>query len=68
MSDTHPLTSLPRALLEAGYEGTTYRAVYARAVDGAIPASQGKNGRWTFQLADLPQIAEALSLSDAHAA
>ena len=69
MSDArHPLTTLPAALAEAGYESATYRTCYARALDGKLPVTRGANGRWTFASADLPAIADALGLTDAHAA
>ena len=64
MADRHPLTDLPRALIEAGYEAATYRAVYTSAVDGRIAVTKGKNGRWTFSAEDLPAIAEAMGLTD----
>lgn len=64
----HPITKLPRALAEAGYEQTTYRRVYVASLDGTIPTTQSKTGRWTFSLDDLPAIAEGLGLTDAHAA
>lgn len=63
-----PLTLLPEALYEAGYETMPYRPLYTAAVDRRIPAQRGRNGRWTFSAEDLGNIAEALGLSDAHAA
>ncbi|WP_306133452.1 hypothetical protein [Roseivivax marinus] len=68
MENSRSLVELPRALSEAGYESATYRQLYTAAVDGVIPARQGKNKRWTFEVADLPVIAEAMNLCDAHAA
>ena len=67
MAERHSLTDLPRALIEAGYDATTYRALYTAAVDGRIATTKGKNGRWTFQADDLPAIAEAMGLADAPA-
>ena len=64
MDDTFPLTTLPRALIEAGYETPTYRALYEAALSARFPAKQSASGRWTFCLGDLPQIAEAMHLSD----
>lgn len=64
MQDTYPLTALPRALIEAGYETPTYRALYEAALSARFPAKQSAAGRWTFRLGDLPQIAEAMRLSD----
>lgn len=64
MHDTYPLTALPRALIEAGYDTPTYRALYEAALSARFPAKQAASGRWTFCLGDLPQIAEAMRLSD----
>lgn len=68
MADRYPLTDLPRALIEAGYSPVTYRAAYTAATDARIPANRDKVGRWTFNLADLGAIAEALGATDAAAA
>lgn len=68
MAEKLPLTAAPRALIEAGYEAPTYRTIYNRALDGVIPAKVGDNGRWTFDPSDLPAIADAMGLTDAHAA
>jgi hypothetical protein len=63
MSSRHPLTDLPRALIEAGFEDApNYRAVYEAARSAAIPVARNKAGRWTFDLADLDEIAERLGL------
>ena len=68
MAERHPLTLLPSALTEAGFETVTYRAAWTAAVDGRIPARRNPKGRWSFAADDLPEIAAALSLTDAHAA
>lgn len=68
MAERLPLTHLPAVLTEAGYEPARYRALYEAALDCRIPARQGMNGRWTFDVADLPAISEAMGLTDAHAA
>lgn len=68
MADHYPLTDLPRALIEAGYSPVTYRAAYNAALNGSPHFLRGKNGRWTFDLADLGAIAEALGATDAAAA
>jgi len=68
MAKRFPITDLPRALIEGGFEATTYHRVYNRVIAGTIPARRANNGRWTFDLEDLHQIAEALGLSEAHAA
>lgn len=64
MQTAYPLTALPRALIEAGYSTPTYRDLYTAAINARFPAKQGAGGRWTFALDDLPQIADALGLSD----
>ena len=68
MSNRASITDIPRALLEAGYESTTYHRVYNAVLAGRVPAQRGKNGRWTFEVEDLPAIAEAMGLSEAYAA
>lgn len=68
MTERASITDLPRALIEGGYESTTYHRVYNAVLAGRIPARRGKNGRWTFDPADLPTIAQAMGLTDAHAA
>ena len=68
MAERHPLTLLPSALTEAGFETVTYRAAWTAAVDGRIPARRNPKGRSSFAADDLPEIAAALSLTDAHAA
>lgn len=58
-----PLTDLPRALLEAGFDDTpNYRACYEAARSAAIPAQRGPDGRWKFNPQDLGEIAERLGL------
>ncbi|WP_424974226.1 hypothetical protein [Dinoroseobacter sp. S124A] len=61
-TERHPLTLLPRALIEAGYEGISYRRLYNAALNARIPVERNAVGRWTFDPADLPQIAEAMGL------
>ena len=68
MSDRRPIIELPRILNEAGFESATYRQLYLAAVNGRFPAKRASNGRWSFDVADLPEIAEAMGLCDAHAA
>ena len=63
-----PITDLPRALIEGGYEAANYRRCYDAVVSGTIPAQRGASGRWTFDPENLPQIAEALHLGHAFAA
>ena len=67
-TERHALTKLPRDLIERGFTPTTYRRAYSAAVDGVIPAQQNVAGRWTYDPADIPAIADALGLSDAVAA
>lgn len=66
--DRRPLTDLPAALLHAGYEAPSYRLAYEAARSARIPAQRGRNGRWTFILDDIPQIAGRLDLLSSHAA
>lgn len=58
-----PLTALPRALADEGFEAAKYRRIYNAVIDGAIPATQGANGRWTVRGDDLHKIAAALGLA-----
>jgi hypothetical protein len=63
-----PLTDLPRALIEAGFEDApNYRTLYEAARSAVIPAQRGKDGRWKFDPRDLGEIADRLGLL-AHAA
>ena len=68
MENRHPLTELPTALLQAGYEAPSYRVVYEAARSARIPVQRGRNGRWHFAMDDLHVIAERLSLLVSHAA
>ena len=68
MENRRPLTDLPAALLQAGYEPAPYREVYEAARSARIPAQRGRNGRWSFVLDDIPQIAGSLGLLSSHAA
>lgn len=63
-----PLTELPAALIDAGFNAPGYRSVYEAARSARIPAKRGINGRWTFAEADLPVIAERLALTADRAA
>ena len=62
MADLQPLTFLPHALIEAGYESPGYQALVEAAQAGWIPAEQGGKGRWFYDPADLRFIAESLVL------
>lgn len=68
MQTRYPLTALPSALIEAGYAAPAYRDCYHAAIDARIPAKRGGNGRWSFDLDDLPAIADRLGLLSSHAA
>ena len=68
MENRRPLTDLPAALLQAGYEAPSYRLAYEAARSARIPAQRGRNGRWSFVLDDIPQIADRLGLLSSHAA
>lgn len=67
MPTSLPLTDLPAALIEAGYETPTYRTVYEAARSARIPVKRARNGRWTFDPQDIGDIADRLGLM-AHAA
>ncbi len=62
MPQLQPLTFLPHALIEAGYESPGYQALFEAALAGWIPAEQCENGRWSFDPAHLRFIAESLML------
>ena len=62
MADKLPLTVLPRALGEAGYQIPKYRTVYNASVDGRAPIERQDNGRWMFDPDQIPAIADALGL------
>ena len=62
-----PLTDLPAALAAQGYTPPSYRHAYEQARSARIPATRGSNGRWTFDPADLPVIADRLGLASANA-
>jgi len=68
MAQCHPLTILPHALIEAGYQSPGYRFLYEAARSALIPAQYGSNGRWTFDLDDLGAIADRLGLDTQSAA
>lgn len=63
-----PLTDLPATLAAEGYRAPSYRLAYEAARSAVIPATRGENGRWTFDPADLPVIADRLGLSSSAAA
>ena len=62
MADLKPLTILPRALSEAGFESPGYQSLSEAAQEGWIPAEQSENGRWLFDPANLRFIAQSLML------
>lgn len=57
------LAQLPR-LLRDRYSGKipTYRAIYARVLDGVLPG-ETRNGRWHFHQEDVAAIAEYFGLN-----
>ncbi|ATR19485.1 hypothetical protein CTJ15_03725 (plasmid) [Roseomonas sp. FDAARGOS_362] len=61
----YPLTQLPRAVRRATGHDISYRRFWNAAVDGRIPAEQGRNGRWTWDSDQLPAILEAMGLASA---
>ncbi len=64
MSETSLLSELPRDLKRATGETPKYRALYAKVLDGDIPAEK-ENGRWHYRHEDVPAIARALGLAAA---
>lgn len=62
MPELEPITFLPHALIEAGYESPGYQTLFEAVQAGWIPAEQGENGRWFFDPAHLGFIAESLML------
>ena len=62
MKDRSPLSELPRELKRATGGTPKYRAIYAKVLDGDLPAEK-INGRWTYSHEDLPIIAETLGLA-----
>ncbi len=63
-----PLTDLPATLAAEGYRAPSYRFAYEAARSAVIPVTRGENGRWTFDPADLPVIADRLGLTTSAAA
>ncbi|WP_120010414.1 hypothetical protein [Teichococcus vastitatis] len=62
MAQRRVLTQLPRDLGRFTGHTIAYRYIWSAAVEGRIQAEQGNNGRWTYDPADVPQIAAALGL------
>jgi len=62
MPQLHPLTFLPHALIDAGFQSPGYQALFEAAQAGWIPAEQRDNGRWFVDLAHLEFIADILRL------
>ncbi len=69
MPQHEPLPLLPRALIEAGYEPpASYHRAHKAALDGLIPMRRSPSGRWSYNVADLPEIAKRLGLTQTVAA
>jgi hypothetical protein len=65
MLDRIPLSRLPRALhAHTGAIPPSYGRLYRAVLDCVLPAVQ-EHGRWYVDPADLPLIAERLSLAPA---
>jgi len=64
MSDLSLLSELPRELKQVTGTTPKYRAIYAKVLDGDIPAEK-ENGRWHYRHEDVPAIAKALGLAAA---
>lgn len=63
--ETVPLTHVVFALIALGYrcDALTYPHVYRAVLSGQIPAEQRTTNRWSVRRADLPKVAEVLSLA-----
>ncbi len=66
--ERRPLTDLPAAISEAGYDTPGYRDLYEKARSARIPAKRDPNGRWTWTPKDFDAIVDCLGLSAANAA
>ena len=62
MTELKPLTFLPQALIDAGFESPGYQPLFEAAQSGWIPADQSENGQWFFDQANLRFIAVSLLL------
>jgi hypothetical protein len=54
-----PLAHVPARLRAEFGTATTYRVLYARVLDGDVPATK-INGRWHIEERHLPAVAHAL--------
>lgn len=69
MAQGQPLSVLVRTLIDSDYQPPlTYDVVYRASLNALIPVERGPNGRWTFNPADVPVIAERLGLTITRAA
>lgn len=57
-----PLTALASELRRLTGKCPTYRVLYARVLNGELPAEQ-VNGRWHVRREDLPEIASHFGLT-----
>jgi len=63
VDDVFGLPDLPRELMKfTGGKTLSYRMLYQRVLNGALPASRSRGGRWVINRRDLPEIAAALRL------
>lgn len=64
MSEYISLHMLPRELKEiAGPAAPGYQRLYRLTVDGNLPATRTKTGRWLIDRAHIPAIMEVLGLT-----
>jgi hypothetical protein len=65
MEKTIGLTDLPRELKTfTGGKTLSYRMLYQKVLNGALPAGRSSGGRWIIDRDDLPKIAETLGLKE----
>ena len=62
MSETLPLTQLPRRIRVLTDGRATYQRLYRMILDGDLPAKQNDSGRWFVDADDVAAIAEKLGL------
>ncbi len=64
MNQRSPLSALPKALMDAGFQVPASQSFFEEAQAGWIPAEQLEDGQWVFDRADIPFIAGSLMLDD----
>jgi hypothetical protein len=63
MDKVFGLPDLPRELKTfTGGKTLSYRMLYQKVLNGALPAKRSNGGRWVIDRNDLPEIAATLGL------